>query len=97
MAATDTTRIQINSSNVISRNVQNGSVFQEYPPSRPFIHDDYRRDVTKPIIAYPESNRHGMICLFCNVSWVGCISQLVECRSLASELSLSCTRLAADG
>jgi len=61
MAAADTARIQINSDNVISRNVQNGSVFHEYPPSMPFIRDNYRRDVTKPIIAYPESNRHGMI------------------------------------
>jgi hypothetical protein len=35
------------------------SVYHEYPPSQPFINDDYRRDVTKPIIAYPESNRQG--------------------------------------
>ena len=60
MATADATRIQLNSSDKVSRNAQNGSVFHEYPHSRPFIHDDYRRDVTKPIIAYPESNRHGM-------------------------------------
>lgn len=35
------------------------SAYHEYPPSQPFINDDYRRDVTKPIIAYPESNRQG--------------------------------------
>lgn len=33
----------------------------EYPPSQPFIHDDYRRDITKPIITYPESNRQGVM------------------------------------
>jgi hypothetical protein len=36
------------------------SVYHEYPPSQPFINDDYRRDVRKPIDAYPESNRQGM-------------------------------------
>ena len=33
--------------------------YRDYPPSQPFINDDYRRDVTKPIIAFPESNRQG--------------------------------------
>ena len=61
MAAADITKTQTNSGDVISRNIHNGLAFHEYPPSRPFINDDYRRDVTKPIIAYPESNRHGMI------------------------------------
>ena len=61
MAAANTARIHIKSGDAISGSVHNGSFFHEYPPSRPFIHDDYRRDVTKPIIAYPESNRHGKI------------------------------------
>lgn len=61
MDPADTAKIQTNSGDVISRNVHNGSAFHEYPASRPFIHDDYRRDVTKPIIAYPESNRHGVL------------------------------------
>ena len=47
--------------------VQNGtqrltngaSKYQEYPPDRPFINDDYRRDPSKPIKAFPESNRQG--------------------------------------
>jgi len=61
MAATGTAIMQVNTSDSKSRIVHNGSAFQKYPPSRPFIHDDYRRDVTKPIISYPESNRQGMI------------------------------------
>ena len=59
--AADATRVQVPVSTDESRIVHNGSAFHQYPPSRPFIHDDYRRDVTKPIIAYPESNRQGMI------------------------------------
>jgi len=35
--------------------------YREYPPSQPFINDDYRLDVSKPIIAFPESNRQGKI------------------------------------
>jgi hypothetical protein len=33
--------------------------FTDYPPDRPFINDDYRRDPNKPIKAFPESNRQG--------------------------------------
>ena len=33
--------------------------YQDYPPCQPFIHDDYRRDANRPVIAYPESNRQG--------------------------------------
>jgi len=65
MASADIARMHVSASDANSRSVQNGSAFHEYPPSRPFIHDDYRRDVTKPIIAYPESNRQGMIQLSC--------------------------------
>jgi len=61
MASADAATVHVSSVDAHSRNVHNGSVFHEYPPSRPFIHDDYRRDVAKPIIAYPESNRQGMI------------------------------------
>lgn len=60
MAAAHTAGIQVNGGDASSRSVQNGLSFHEYPPSKPFIHDDYRRDVTKPINAYPESNRQGM-------------------------------------
>jgi len=65
MATSDTARIPVSTGNTKSRTVQNGSAFHKYPPSTPFINDDYRRDVTKPIIAYPESNRQGMIFYFC--------------------------------
>ena len=37
------------------------NVFQEYPEAQPFIHDDYRRDRSKPVIAFPESNRKGYL------------------------------------
>jgi len=79
----------MNSSDAISRNVQNGSVYHEYPPSRPFIHDDYRRDVTKPIIAYPESNRHGMICYEC---FFFNVSQLLLLRSTHVFVSIDAER-----
>jgi len=61
IAASDTAGMQVNGGDRNSQNMRNGLSFHEYPPSKPFIHDDYRRDVTKPIIAYPESNRQGMI------------------------------------
>jgi len=69
MAASDAPRIQVNGGDTKSRVVQNGSAFHRYPPSRPFINDDYTRDVTKPIIAYPESNRQGMIHFSCAVAF----------------------------
>ena len=76
MAAADAARMQVSTDDTESRIVHNGSAFHKYPPSRPFIHDDYRRDVTKPIIAYPESNRQGMIQLlfwYCvNILYVNC-------------------------
>jgi len=59
MAAAEAVRIQVSSADTNSEHAQNGSAFHNYPPSKPFIHDDYRRDVTKPIIAYPVSNRQG--------------------------------------
>jgi len=65
MASAASARMHVSGSDTSSRNVQNGSAFHEYPPSRPFVHDDYRRDVAKPIIAFPESNRQGMIHLSC--------------------------------
>ena len=34
-------------------------LFQQYPKTQPFIHDEYRRDPSKPFTAYPESNRKG--------------------------------------
>ena len=34
---------------------------------------------------------------FLTVTLVGCMAQLVECRSLTGELSQSCARPAADG
>jgi len=37
------------------------NVYSPYPPSQPFIYDDYRRDAHRPIIAYPESNREGIV------------------------------------
>jgi len=70
MAASDTARMQVNTDDAKSRIVQNGSSFHKYPPSRPFIHDDYRRDVTKPIIAYPESNRQGVIHLSFDIAFL---------------------------
>jgi len=72
MAAADGARMHVSVGDASSRNVQNGSFFHEYPPSRPFVHDDYRRDVAKPIIAFPESNRQGLIHFTCHVSSISC-------------------------
>ena len=69
MASADSARMHVSGSAVNSRNVPNSSVFREYPPSRPFVHDDYRRDVAKPIIAFPESNRQGMIPCHVSISY----------------------------
>ena len=47
-----------------SRSNSDTGNYQEYPPDRPFINDDYRRDPNKPVKAFPESNRQGMpICM----------------------------------
>ena len=42
---------------------QNGypslSSYHDYPPTQPFIYDDYRRPEDKPVVALPQSNREG--------------------------------------
>lgn len=42
-----------------SESLIGGDAYIAYPPTQPFVHDDYRRDPCRPITAYPESNRQG--------------------------------------
>ena len=35
------------------------TMYLDYPPTKPFINDDYERPPYKPVSPYPEGNRKG--------------------------------------
>lgn len=41
--------------------IEESTMYLDYPPTKPFINDEYERPPYKPVSSYPEGNRKGMI------------------------------------
>ena len=46
---------------VTNNDTENSTMYLEYPPTKPFINDDYERPPYKPVNSYPEGNRKSKI------------------------------------
>ncbi|XP_052811390.1 centrosomal protein of 57 kDa-like isoform X1 [Mya arenaria] len=62
---------------------EESTMYLDYPPTKPFINDDYERPPYKPVSSYPEGNRKAVISALRNLQ--GRIHQLEVERSAAED------------
>lgn len=61
-AASEPFDVEGSSSNQrVQMNGHDSTTYHPYPASRPFIHTDYQRNPSRPIMSFPESNRDGVL------------------------------------
>ncbi|XP_045196505.2 centrosomal protein of 57 kDa-like isoform X2 [Mercenaria mercenaria] len=62
---------------------EDSTMYLDYPPTKPFINDDYERPPYKPVSSYPEGNRKAVISALRNLQ--GKIHQLEVERTAAED------------